>query len=241
LRVEQLAENVTIYLADCREVLGSLEADALISDPPYGVDLNTKNASRGRGFRPYDGKARAVDFERVIGDAEPFDPAPFLRFDCIILWGANHYAERLPTSHCWLSWDKKWGKAAASDLGDGELAWTKGLTYKTIRIFRHMWAGFQRDSEVGERHVHPTQKPVELMSWCIGFFPDARTILDPFMGSGTTGVAAVQDGRSFVGVEIEPSYFDVACRRIEKALATPRLFTEPPPPPKQHGMFEPVQ
>lgn len=232
MRVEQLSETVTLYLADCREVLGSFEADALVSDPPYGVNFNTKHASRNRGFRNGRG-ARATDFDRIIGDAEPFDPSLLMRFPAIILWGANHYADRLPISHCWLSWDKKCGKAADSDLGDGELAWTKGLTYKTIRIFRHMWAGFQRDSESGERHIHPTQKPVELMSWCIGFFPDAKMILDPYMGSGTTGMAAVQNGRSFTGIEIEPAYFEIACRRIEKALAAPRLFTEGPRPVQQ--------
>src|SRR4051812_26688286 len=77
MRVEQLSETVTLYLADCREVLGSVEADALVSDPPYGVDLNTKHASRNRGFRNGRG-ARATDFDRIVGDAEPFDPSPFM-------------------------------------------------------------------------------------------------------------------------------------------------------------------
>ncbi|WP_424360258.1 DNA methyltransferase [Methylocystis parvus] len=87
------------------------------------------------------------------------------------------------------------------------------------------------------RGDHPTQKPIEVMRWCIGHLPeDARTILDPFMGSGTTGVAAVKLGRKFTGIEIEPKYFDIACRRIADALARPDLFVEAPKPPKQETL-----
>ncbi len=92
-----------------------------------------------------------------------------------------------------------------------------------------MARGAYRDKE------HPTQKPVEVMKWCLGFVADAKTILDPFMGSGTTGVAAVKLGRKFIGIEIEPKYFDIACRRISEALKQPDMFIERPAPAKQEA------
>lgn len=238
-RIETIAEGVTLHLGDCREILPTLgKIDAVITDPPYGVNLNTRNAARERGFRPYDKKARALDFDPVVGDQSKFDPSQLIGFPAVILWGANNYADELPISHCWLSWDKKCGKAADSDIGDCELAWTKGLPFKTVRAFRHMWAGFQRDSEVGEKHQHPTQKPVALMKWCLGFFPRAETILDPYMGSGTTGVAAVQLGRRFIGIEVEPRYFDIACKRISEATRQHDLFIEKPRPEIQETLEE---
>jgi DNA modification methylase len=83
---------------------------------------------------------------------------------------------------------------------------------------------------------HPTQKPVTVMKWCLGFFPDAQTILDPFMGAGTTGVAAVNLGRKFIGIELDQKYFDISCRRISDALDRPDFFIEKPLPLKQMQM-----
>jgi site-specific DNA-methyltransferase (adenine-specific)/modification methylase len=110
--------------------------------------------------------------------------------------------------------------------------------------FEQAWTNLDRpakrlDLPVGRVEFgHPTQKPLPLMSWCIGFLPDAETILDPFMGSGTTGVACVQLGRKFIGIELEPTYFDIACRRISDELKRPRLpLQEPPPAPKQEALF----
>jgi site-specific DNA-methyltransferase (adenine-specific) len=246
-RIETIAEGVTLYLGDCREILPTLGADdittsdVVIADPPYGINLQTKNA--GRDHRPYQkagditrsAKTKKHDFDAIIGDDRPFDPSDLLLFPNLILWGANNYADQLPASHCWLSWDKKCGKASDSDIGDCELAWTRGIRFKTVRAFRHMWAGFQRDSEVGDIRYHPTQKPVALMRWCIDFFPASRTVLDPFMGSGSTGIAAVNMGRSFIGVEIEPKYFDIACKRIAEATRQPDMFVEPIAPAKQEA------
>ena len=100
-------------------------------------------------------------------------------------------------------------------LSEAELAWTN--VRGSVRVFRYLWSGILRDGEKGQHH-HPTQKPVALMQWCLGFVQSARTILDPFAGSGTTGVACVELGRKFVGIEIDPVYFDIACRRIEQAV-----------------------
>jgi site-specific DNA-methyltransferase (adenine-specific)/modification methylase len=85
---------------------------------------------------------------------------------------------------------------------------------------------------------HPTQKPIAVMEWCLSFLPDCQTILDPFMGSGTTGVACAKLGRKFIGIEIEPRYFDIACKRIEDAYKQPDLFIEPPKKPEQLGILE---
>src|SRR5690606_15029615 len=108
-----------------------------------------------------------------------------------------------------------------------------------IRMFRHEWAGFRRGAEQGIERHHPTQKPVALMSWCLTHIPNAKTILDPFMGSGTTGVACVKAGRKFIGIEREPSYFDIACERIRKAYAQPDMFVEATKAeqPKQESLF----
>jgi DNA modification methylase len=128
----------------------------------------------------------------------------------------------------WLVWDK--GQRNFS-LADVELAWTS--QQKAARAIT-----YSRGSALADGKEHPTQKPVEVMRWCLGFVPDAETILDPFMGSGTTGVACVQLGRRFIGIEREPQYFEVACRRIREELARPRLpLEEPPPAPVQEALF----
>lgn len=238
-RIEHIADGVTLHLGDYREITHSAAippVDAVITDPPYGIGLQTRNA--GRSERPYQKagdiqrRAKTVkhDFAPIIGDDAPSDPELLLAFHNLVIWGANNFADKLPASHCWFSWDKKCGKASDSDIGDCELAWTRGIRFKTVRAFRHMWAGFQRDSEVGGIRYHPTQKPVALLKWCIEFFPNANVILDPFMGSGTTGVAAVELGRQFIGIEIEPKYFDVACSRIAAATKQTDLFIEKPKP-----------
>lgn len=244
-RIEHIGA-ATLYLGDCREILPTLpKVDAVVTDPPYGIGLQTRNA--GRSERPYqkagDVARRAStekhDFDPIVGDDEPFDPAHLFGLaDSMVLWGANNYASRLPDSMCWFSWDKKCGKAADSDIGDCELAWTRGLRFKTVRAFRHMWAGFQRDSEVGGKRLHPTQKPVALMEWSVNFFPAAQVIIDPYMGSGTTGVACRRLGRGFIGIEKVEKYFDIACRRIEEATRQPDMFIEPPAPSLKQGALE---
>ena len=172
--------GITIYHGDCRDVLPLVRADVLISDPPWGVSVKTNNAARGRGHRPYDPNCRAVDLPPVHGDDRPFDPSHLLGFRKMVLWGANHYSDLLPKSACWLVWDRKTERGADSDITDCELAWTRGLSFKTVRIYRHMWAGFQRDSEVGQKVLHPTQKPVSLYAWCLSFFP-VGSVIDPYM------------------------------------------------------------
>ena len=224
MRQESIAEGVTLYLGDCREILPTLsQVDAVVTDPPYGIAYK-----RGTGGK---GKHNVRNIDASEGDTEPFDPSPFLGFNDVILWGGNHYAARLPHGR-WLAWDKLAGMAAFDSFSDVEFAWQKGRGKD--RIFSHLWKGICKDSEKGGKgRWHPTQKPIELMRWCIDLLPTARTIVDPFMGSGTTGIAAVKLGRKFIGIEIEPKYFDIACRRIQAALDAPDMFVERPKPAEQ--------
>ena len=105
-----------------------------------------------------------------------------------------------------------------------ELAWTNCIGRS--QVVRHLWIGAYRASESGERNVHPTQKPVEVMAWCINLLNKYSSILDPYMGSGTTGVASINLGKKFVGIEREQKYFDIACKRIEQAESQGDLFMQ---------------
>jgi site-specific DNA-methyltransferase (adenine-specific)/modification methylase len=215
LRIERIGDAV-LYLGDCREVLPTLgKVDAVITDPPYGIALETAYRLRGRGRL-----AKCHDFSEIHGDDKPFDPVPlFAACDRVITWGANYYASKLQDVSGWLVWDKR-VLDISNDQADGELAWTNCV--KGVRVFRHMWNGFLRDSERGEG-FHPTQKPVALMDWCLGLINPA-SVLDPYMGSGPVGVACVRRGVPYTGIEIEPKYFDIACRRINDAYRQKPLF-----------------
>ena len=225
-RVEHLSDDVVLYLGDCLDVMQTLgKVDAVVADPPYGIGFSHGGNDRsGIGGGRYATKFAGV---KIAGDSNTFDPAPYIEIAPItILWGGNHFADRLPASPSWFVWDKRASSHHTNDFADCELAWTNRSG--VARVFRHQWDGMMRASERGETRVHPTQKPIALMKWCIGHLPpDTKTILDPFMGSGTTGVACVQLGRKFIGIEIEPKYFDIACRRIEAELRAPKLFEEP--------------
>jgi site-specific DNA-methyltransferase (adenine-specific)/modification methylase len=222
-RVEQIG-RATLYLGDCRDILPTLpKVDAVVTDPPYGIALNTDNrrfsggnvasvAKRGNNIGSAEGRP-------IYGDNEPFDPSFLLRLHGDkIIWGWNNYPDKLPRGAC-LIWIKRNDDAFGSFLSDAELAWmSKGHGVYCRRDLSN--------AAIANERVHPTQKPVPLMKWCLGFVPKADTILDPFMGSGTTGVAAVQMGRSFIGIEREPKYFDIACKRIEDAQRQGDFFVE---------------
>ena len=194
-------------------VVGSPQGISLLTDPPYGIGV----CGNEGGVTSL--KSGAKDYGKQEWDNEPLEQA---EIDLLlaytehqIIWGGNYFASHLPDSQCWLVWDKLNGEGFS--LADVELAWTS--FDKAARMFRR-----SRTATFSEGKVHPTQKPIALMKWCISFLPDAQTILDPFMGSGTTGVAAVQMGRDFIGIEREAKYFDIACRRIEQAQRQGDLF-----------------
>lgn len=223
---KEVIGDATLYLGDCREIAGAWSrSSAVVSDPPYGIDY----AHAGGGG----GKHTVRNTGPIAGDAEPFDPAPWLCFETVILWGGNHFSARLPHGR-WLAWDKLAGMKAFDSFSDVEFAWMNGRGKD--RIFSHLWKGICQASEKDGRREHPTQKPVALMEWCIGFTPQGARIIDPFMGSGTTGVAAMRMGRKFVGVEIDPRFFDVACRRIAEECARPSFL--PPPGPSEPSLTQ---
>ena len=206
--------DATLYLGDCLEILPTLDkVDAVVTDPPYGIgEAAGKNKSRTN-------LATAIDYGFSDWDDKPVHEAIPLILKVapeVIIFGGNFY--EVPPSSCWLVWDKE----NTGDFADAELAWTniKGA----VRLKRFMWNGMLRAR--GERRGdHPTQKPITIMEWAIQQCKkDPQTILDPFMGSGTTGVACANLGRKFIGIEIEPKYFDIACERIEAAQAQGRLF-----------------
>ena len=226
MRVEQIGD-ARLILGDCLEILPTLpKVDAVITDPPYGIGYSKGTGGKGNHTRR--------NIEAIAGDDAPFDPSPWLAWPCI-MWGANHYSGRLPHGR-WLAWNKLGTLEPWDSFSDVEFAWQNQRG--ADRIFNLLWKGIcQGEKDDGGSRGHPTQKPVALMKWCLGFVPDAQTILDPFMGSGTTGVACAQLGRKFIGIEIEPRYFDIACRRIERAYAQGKLFQEPAPKPEQVPMW----
>lgn len=208
---------IDLRLGDCLEILPTLgHVDAVITDPPYGMNWNT-NLARFTGKRKHGGIGRNYGVP-IIGDSIPFDPSPWLAFDKVIMFGYHHFASRLPVGSV-LVWIKRLDSAFGSFLSDAELAWMKGG--KGVYCKRDM----SLLAETNDRS-HPTQKPVSLMSWAMdkAKVPIGATVLNPFMGSGTTGVACVRTGRNFIGIEIDPTYFAIAQRRIAEAQTQPALF-----------------
>ena len=215
---EEIIGDCRLILGDCRDVLPTLgKVDAVVTDPPYGLG---KKMSGGTWAVKAPHYADMHDWD-LEAKQEWIDD--ILAFECpSIVWGGNYF--KVPSSRCWLSWCKP----DFPTMADMELAWTN-----LDRPAKRWISGRTPDGE----KQHPTQKPVALMQWCLGFLPDAQTILDPFMGSGTTGVACVNLGRKFIGVEREPKYFDIAVKRIAEAYKQPRLFDEPAPKPVQEGLL----
>lgn len=193
-------DGITIYHGDAREILPSItSADLVLTDPPYGIGLT------------FGGIAKTTKVtDAVYGDDEPFDPTPLLRFPKVIIFGANYFAARLPVDGGWLVWDKV-TVDVVSVMGDAELAWTNFVP--KVRVFRHMWNGGYRASERGFS-VHPTQKPVALMRWCLSLAPDTKLVLDPYMGSGPVLRAAKDAGIQAIGIEIEERYCEIAAKRL---------------------------
>lgn len=232
-----------LALGDCRDILPTLgEVDAVVTDPPYGINYRHSGGGRWGGNGLTGKKKPLCDTRGVIGDDQPFDPAHLLALaKKVILWGGNHYASRLPDQPSWLVWDKV---ATGPSFADVEMAWTNlGFPAK---LHKQLWSGCLVSGEERTNRVmretgratreHPTQKPVALMDWCVSLLGDPATVLDPYMGSGTTGVVCARRSIAFVGIEIDPTHFDIACRRIEEAYKQPRLFAEPVQKPVQETL-----
>jgi DNA modification methylase len=210
---KEVIGNATLYLGDCMEVLPTLKVDAVVTDPPYGLDMAKK------GTIGTSKNAKVKDYGADDWDSLPASPEQVEAIRACsryqVIFGGNYFD--LPPTSCWLVWDK----LNTGDFADCELAWTN--LDKAVRRIQWRWNGMIRQGN--EARFHPTQKPLEVMRWCVGHLPkDAKTICDPFMGSGTTGVACVKAGKSFVGVEREEKYFNVACERIAEAYLQPDML-----------------
>jgi len=213
--LKEVIGNAELWLGDCREILPLLpKVDAVVTDPPYGMgkllDRTPCEEGATRWAKHFGEGAPKWDAEAPIGLIHDVIKAGPLA----IVWGGQFF--ELPTGRCWLAWNKIIRNWSSSEM---ELAWSN--IDKANKAFDYSHGQLATEG----KHYHPTQKPVPLMEWCLSLLPnDSVNILDPFMGSGTTGVACMNLGRKFIGIEIEPKYFDIACRRIEDAQRQQRMF-----------------
>jgi len=216
---EEVIGDCRLILGDCRDILPTLgPVDAVVTDPPYGIGFAAQptryQRANGMARRTWDDARPQAIIDLIVAD-----------FPAVIIWGGNYFA--LPPSRGWLAWSKTGNAPSMADL---EMAWTS--IDMNARSFEKSVKSASLEKNL-QTAAHPSQKPVALMAWSIGFVPGSGAVLDPFMGSGTTGVACVNVARPFVGIEIDPGYFDIACRRIEAAYKQPRLFAEPVQKPVQ--------
>lgn len=193
--------DAQLYLGDCAEILPLIgKVDAVITDPPYGIGIAANPVRQMHAKKDWDANTPEESLiDLIVASGE-----------VAILWGGNYF--NLPPQQGFFVWDKI--QPHNFSLAMCEMAWTN----------RKGPAKLYRQSVLSYSKEHPTQKPVELMAWCIEQLQNAESIFDPFMGSGTTGVAAVQLGRKFIGIERDPAYFEIACRRIETAVSQGQLF-----------------
>ena len=233
----EIGDWCTLYHTDSVEIVDALRAmnpDAVIMDPPYGIDfvrINRKagtSVKDGRGdvIRRYPRKVNPAD--TVVGDDAGVDISPWLSFPQALLWGADHMREQLPQGGRFLAWDKLEGMPPCDGFSDVEFAWHSAAG--STSIISHMWKGFKTRKDGGEHpraeRDHPMQKPIRVMEWCIEQcrLDPGALILDPYMGSGTTAIAAFKRKMRFVGVEIDRRWFDVAVERIARMTADGPLF-----------------
>lgn len=194
-----------LILGDCAEVMPGLgRFDAVLTDPPYGIGIAANPVRQGFAKKTWDNQAPAGDVFRTLA----------LISSEQIIWGGNYFD--LPPSRGFLIWDKKQPQDFSLAMCE-QAWWSRDANAKIFRL-----------SVLSYAKQHPTQKPVALMAWCLDFMPRAKTILDPFMGSGTTLVACQRAGRHGVGIERDPEYFETACRRVDEAARQPDLFVAPP-------------
>lgn len=244
IKREVIIGNCRLLQGDCMEIMPLLEfpdKTAIIADLPYGIKM--QNGFANINDRPRSGEIKKISSRQYrLKEQRHYDAvidwdneAPQHIADCLfkmamplIFWGANYF--EVPQSSAWLIWDKKNTMPTFSDC---ELAWTN-LQRQNVKRFEFLQNGFI-GKEAKDR-VHPTQKPIALIKWCIEQLPkDITTIFDPTFGSGTTGVACVKLGRSFIGIEQDPDYFDIAVKRITEAYKQGDLFLSPPAPKPVQG------
>ena len=220
---------------DCREVMAVMpKVDACLTDPPFGIKRDRGfgvggSAGWGGFYAKREGVKRySGNWDRDRPDHDTIALMCSLA-DFAVIWGGQFFADLLPAKGKWLFWDKC---QTMPSYGDGELAWTN-LPGDAVKQFTYNGNGLMAKEK--DRH-HPTQKPIALMEWCLGFLPDARTILDPFAGSGTTAVACQRLGRQSISIELDADYWAIMCKRVQEVVDRPPLFTPAPPKPTQDAM-----
>lgn len=223
LRPDFKAHNVILFNNDCLEVLPLLPPEAaIVTDPPYGIKNGGDYTRLSGGKRPSNNFHGRTNQSRywggIIGDDKPFDPSPWLRFPKVVLWGYQYFARHLPPGTI-LFWQKNRDSVLGKFMSDCELAWMKGGvgTY----LFKHIWRGMDRESEQGQRTLHPTQKPVALFDWVMqrAKIKPMQVVVDPYMGSAPCALACIKAGIPFIGIEKDPKHFATAVARVEAALA----------------------
>lgn len=225
--------GITIYHGDAR-TWGSVEGAAVITDPPYGISYRSNHNSSRRG--KWAEWVRYENMPGIKGDDQPFDPSPYLDAPVLVVFGGNYCADALPPARCWIVWDKRDG-IGPNNQADCELAWTN--LDKPSRIYRHLWSGLLRagrENVARSEKLHPHQKPVGLFEFVIEYAETPGAILDPFMGSGTTLIAAKNLGRQAIGIEIEERYCEIAAKRLEQEVLP--LHVDPTPEPEQLPLNE---
>jgi site-specific DNA-methyltransferase (adenine-specific)/modification methylase len=231
---KEVIGDCTLYLGDCLEVMPALgKVDAVVTDPPYGIGFGkfnrTNKDAKGNRYKAEKYKQGAWD--------DDFDFTPFYKhlkgLDVpLIVWGGNYFPCLWEEgSKGFIFWHKH---QPVANFSKGELAWSN-INMPAKFIDFPYFGGIEGRTKASEKH-HPTQKPTPVMQECLGFLLDAETILDPFMGSGTTLVACAKLGRKGIGIELDPDYFEIACKRVEDAYRQPDLFVAPPARPVQEGM-----
>lgn len=220
---------IVVYHARCEDVLAAglvpvREVALVHADPPYGIDLATDGRDRPRSRNA---ACPSKSHRKVVGDDKPYEPAPLLALRRpLVLWGANHYAPRVPASPSWIFWDKREG-VLVNDNADGELAWSN--LGGPLRTFGHLWAGMLRASEKGSA-LHPTQKPIALCSWVYqrAKLKPGALVFVPYLGSGPDLPAARAAGLRVIACEVERAYCDTAIARL--GAITPERAREPAGP-----------
>ena len=216
--IRQVIGACTLYCSPWEPLYPLLPRQAaIVTDPPYDARYDvTKTRRRPSGWE-----------RNFVGHDQAFDPTPWLRFAAVILFGADHYRERLPRGGSWICWDKLAGTTPA-DFAPAEWAWTS-LDIPP-QFFPHLWRGGMRagaeNMSLLQHKYHPAQTPVSVMRRCVRLLPPGTLIVDPFMGSGSTLVACVKEGYPCIGIEIDMGYFQVACERVEEAQRQRDLFLQ---------------
>jgi len=209
---------------DVERLLDGKKADMVFTDPPYGINEKGDRTARKTGL------AKNHNFKDFIDDSIDYAVKSYSLLDTydipIQIWfGANYYCHFLPMSNNWLVWDKRVEDKMSDNQSDCELAWVK-TNKSSVRIFRHLWRGFNKDSERNQPRVHPTQKPIALAEWCFENYGKPKTVLDLFLGSGSTLIACEKTNRKCYGMELDPAYCDVIVQRWEDYTGKKAILME---------------